>query len=201
MQKLLIATSNLSKVAEYRELLHGLPIEIVSASDLNISAPEETGSTLEENALLKARMYRAASGLPVIADDGGMEIDALGGAPGIYGKRWVNGTEDVTDEEIVAHTLKQLQGVSEEKRTARMPIVIAFIDAEGHEHTARGEIVGRITEEAHPYPPGFPYRGIFFVPRFNKLYGELTHEEHAAMGHRQLAFQKLLPIIKRAFSV
>lgn len=195
MNKILIATSNQSKADEYRQLLSSLPVEVVTAKDLGLHPPEETGSSVEENALLKARAYFAASNLPTISDDGAFEIDALDGRPGIYGKRWVNGTEDVTDEEIIAHTLKEMKDVPDDKRQARMHIAVVFIDAAGKEHIAESDINGVITRDVHAYTPGFPYRGIFYIPELGKMYGELTLSEHAAIGHRQKAFQKLLPFI------
>src|SRR5205823_12735283 len=129
------------------------PIEIISAADFDVEQPEETGATLEENALIKAREYFAATGLPTIADDGGFEIEALEGKPGIYGKRWVNGTEDVTDEEIIAHTLKQVEGLPAEKRVARMTLVLAYIDLEGREYVVTSAIEGCVAEEAKNYIP------------------------------------------------
>jgi XTP/dITP diphosphohydrolase len=196
MSEILIATSNKSKADEYRQLLSSLPVEVVTAKDLGLNPPEETGQSVKENALLKARAYYAASELPTLSDDGAFEIDALDGRPGIYGHRWVNGTEDVTDEEIITHTLKEMKHVPDGKRTARMHIAIVFIDSEGKEHIAEGDINGVITRDVHAYTPGFPYRAVFYVPQFGKMYGELTPSEHTAIGHRQKAFQKLLPIIK-----
>jgi XTP/dITP diphosphohydrolase len=197
-QKLLIATSNAGKVGEYRAGLADLHVELVSLKDLGLSSIEETGKTLEENAILKAKTYFAQSGLPCIADDGGFEIDYLHGEPGVKSHRWINGNES-SDDELVAYTLKRLEGVPKEKRTARMRQVTAFIDTEGNMHTVTTAIEGIVSEQsAKNVTPGYPFRAVLYIPQFGKMYDDLIKEEHKAVNQRVLAIKKLKPIIAEA---
>ncbi|MDE2213262.1 MAG: non-canonical purine NTP pyrophosphatase, partial [Patescibacteria group bacterium] len=140
MQKLLIATSNPGKAGEYRQVLSELPLKLVLLSDLGLSSIEETGATFEENARLKAESYFQKSGLPCIADDGGLEVDALNGEPGVKSRRWKTGDENVTDEELVAYTLERMKGIPDEKRRARLRLGMAFADREGEIFTTEASI-------------------------------------------------------------
>ena len=167
MPRLLIATTNGAKIREYRRLLAELPIELVAPE--GPPSVDETGATFEENALLKARAYAAWSGLPSLADDGGIEIDALGGEPGVRSARWLG--REATDEELIAHTLERLRGVPPEQRGARMRVVCALAEPAGHVTVGQGVIRGVIAEQPLPTrDPGFPFRSVF-VPtsgRFNQ---------------------------------
>jgi len=199
MQKLLIATSNPGKVGEYRAQLADLNLELVSLADLGLGSIEETGKNFEENALLKARTYFKQSGLPCIADDGGLEIDALGGEPGVRSRRWKTGNENVTDQELIDFTLEKMREVPKEKRTARLRLVMAFIDGEGAEHVTEAAVEGLIADApAQNKIEGFPFRAVLYIPRFNKMYDDLTHEEHDAVNQRVVAIKKLKPIIAKA---
>jgi XTP/dITP diphosphohydrolase len=156
--RLLIATTNAAKVREYRRLLGDLPIELVAAE--HPPPVEETGSTFEENALLKARAYAAWSALPSLADDGGIEIDALGGEPGVRSARWLG--RAATDDELIAYTLERLRGVPPERRGAQMRVACALAEPAGPVTIGQGVIRGAIAE--HPLPtrdPGFPFRSVF----------------------------------------
>jgi XTP/dITP diphosphohydrolase len=200
-KQLLIATTNSGKLREFREALQDLDIEILSLKDFpEIKNVEETGSTFEENALLKATQYGHQSGIPVIADDGGLEIDILGGAPGVYTRRWVDKTKDSSDDELIAHTLSLLEEVPEKKRTARLRLVCVFDDGEDV-HFEESSIEGRIVEEAGSYEEGFPFRALLYIPQFEKLYGELTGKEHDTINHRRKAIEKLKPIIKEKLGI
>src|SRR3990167_9202120 len=109
MNRLLIATTNPGKLAEIRRFLSDVPLELVSLNDVDIKERvEKTGKTFEKNAILKAKFYAQKSGLPTIGDDGGFEIDALHGEPGVKTRRWIHKDRDSTDEELIAHTLKKL---------------------------------------------------------------------------------------------
>ena len=185
MQKLLIATTNNAKLEEYRRHLADLPLELVSLKDLGLKPVEEMGETFEENALLKARAYAKESGLPTLADDGGLEIEALGGEPGVRSHRWV-GDKDNSDEELIAEVLKRMKGVIPEQRGAQMRVVLA-LKVNDEEH---------IAEEAGMHEPGFPYRALLYVPRYSKLYSELTPEEHEEVNQRVKALVMLKPIIR-----
>ncbi len=200
MQKLLIATSNLGKAGEYREHLQGLNLEFLSLKDLGLKAIDETGKTFEENAILKARTYFEKSGLPCVADDGGLEIDYLNGEPGIKSHRWIDGSES-SDEELIAYTLKRLSGVPKEKRTARLRMVMAFADNTGAIHTTEASTEGIITEEASPNAKhGLPYRAILFIPEFGKIFADLTDEEQARLSQRVIAIKNLKPVIEASLA-
>lgn len=189
-RKLLIATSNPGKVNEYREHLRDLDVELVSLKDVGLGSIDETGKTFEENALLKARTYFEQSGLPCIADDGGLEIDALNGAPGVYSRRWKTGDESATDDELIDFTLEQMRGI--ENRAARMRLVMAFIDADGNEHLAEAAIEGVIAHKASKNKrKGLPFRAVLFIPRFGKMWDDLTPEEDAQVNQRVAAIEKL----------
>ncbi|HEY3108739.1 MAG TPA: non-canonical purine NTP pyrophosphatase [Chloroflexota bacterium] len=217
---ILLGTTNQAKRRELSALLSDAPIRLLTLADLG-PPPEvvEDGATLDQNALLKARAFARWSGLPTIADDGGLEIDALGGEPGVRSRRWIEGRE-ASDEELIAHTLERLRGVPPERRGASMRVVVAFalppVGAPIHpaaralgatpalvarlaggpaEVVGEGRVVGTIP--LAPWPgrdPGFPYRSVFFVPELGKFYGQLTPAEHERINHRRAA---LAPIRAR----
>jgi len=198
--KLLVATTNPGKLAELQEFLSDLPITLVSLKDVGITSHvEETGKTFEENALLKALHYAKDSGLPTLADDGGLEIDALHGEPGIHSHRWVHQDKEDEDEELIAYTLVRLQGVPLEKRGAQLHLVLAFALPEGKTYTSEGIIRGIIPFEPSTYRRnGFPYRSLLYLPELSKFYNhdELTDEENKTYNHRRSAVEELKPIIK-----
>lgn len=199
MQKLLIATSNQGKLLQYKTELTGLGLELASLNDLGLGSVDETGTTFEENALLKARTYFKQSGLPVISDDGGFEIDALGGKPGVYSRRWKTGDENVTDQELIDYTIEQMKGVPEGQRQARFRMVLVFIDADGKEHITEAATEGYVPREASKTPlKHLPYDAVLFIPQFNKIRSELTKDEHDQINQRVLALRKLKPTITEA---
>lgn len=203
MNKLLIATSNMGKVGQYQVGLGGLDIELVTLKDLGLGSVDETGTTFEQNALLKARSYFEQSallnngqGLACIADDGGLEIDALGGKPGVYSRRWKTGDENVTDQELIDFTIEQMKDVPEGKRTSRFRMVMAFVDKEGNEHIAEAATEGYVPLEASKtILPGLPFDSVLFIPQFNKVRSELNPEEFKQINQRYRAMEKLKPII------
>ncbi len=183
MKKLVAATGNAHKLSEIREILSGW--EIVSQRDAGFTGEvEETGRTFLENARLKARAVCAATGLPAIADDSGLCVDALGGAPGVYSARYSGGG----DRENRMLLLKNLQG--EEDRTAHFScgIVVAFPD--GTELTAEGETRGRILHEERG-ENGFGYDRLFWSDDLNKSFAEATAEEKNLVSHRGRALKVL----------
>lgn len=201
MKELLVATGNPGKFRELSGALQGIGAQIVSLKNFpDVRAIDETGKTFEENAVLKAETYGKLTGLPAVADDSGFEIDALGGEPGVKSRRWVHADRDSTDEELVAYTVERLKGVPADKRTARLRAVVAFWDG-AKTVTATESIEGVILEQASPdIDPGYPFRSLLFLPKYNKLYKDLTSEEHNAGNHRIAALNKLLPIISARFS-
>jgi len=198
--KLLIATTNPAKLAEIKDILSDLPIECVSLKDVGITSQvEETGGTFEENAILKAKEYAKISGLPTLADDGGLEIDALHGEPGVRSHRWVYPDRDAQDEELIQYTITRMKGIAKAKRGAQLRMVLALVMPNGDIHTSEGKIRGIVAEKPSSYRRlGFPYRSLFFLPDVGKFYNhdELTEEEHRTYNHRRKALEKLKPVIK-----
>ncbi|MDO8548336.1 MAG: non-canonical purine NTP pyrophosphatase [bacterium] len=201
MQKHLIATTNLGKLAQYCSQLADLNLELVSLADLGLESIEETGKTFEKNALLKAQTYFKQSGFPCIADDGGLEIDALGGKPGVYSRRWKTGDENVTDQELVDFTIEQMREVPLEKRSARFKMAMVFVDAAGTAHTAEASTEGYVPPEASSkILKGMPFDSVLFIPQYNKIRSELNEDEHEQINQRVLAIKKLKPIIKKSLA-
>lgn len=200
MSKLLIATTNPAKLQELSKYLTPLTekgIELVSLKDIPpIEEPEETGKTIEDNAVLKAEYYAENSGMPVLADDGGFEIDILNGEPGVNSKRWLG--HDATDDELITYTLERLKGVPFEQRSAQGKLCLCYYNpATGTMAKGIDTIAGWIAEQpASNRIPGFPYRALFISRQFNKYYDELSEEEHEQVNHRKKAVSQLLPVIE-----
>lgn len=196
--KLLIATKNQGKVGEFKQFLKELPFEIVSLADLKITQDiEEDGRTYRENSQKKAKFFAKLSGLPTVADDGGIEIVALGNQPGIHSRRWLG--HEATDEELVSHMLKISKQLPKDNRRAFFKTIVTFALPNGRVWSVSGEVEGVISEK--PYLKllkGYPYRSFFFLPKINKFYheGELSNEEQRLYNHRYKAVQKLLPVIQ-----
>jgi len=172
--RLLIATTNPHKVEEFRAILDGLPYQLVSLRDVPpVAEVDETGSTFAENAALKAVGYARATGLLALADDSGLEIDALGGEPGVYSSRWAG--SDVTYPERFRLILERLAGVPEKRRTARYraAVAIAGPGAAGLRGVVEGVLEGRIANEPRG-TGGFGYDPLFFVPELGRTVGELS---------------------------
>ncbi|MFW6125900.1 MAG: XTP/dITP diphosphatase [Chloroflexota bacterium] len=180
--KLLLATGNRAKVREYLLALQGIPYEIVTLSDIGVELEvEETGSTMEENAAMKAKAYRAASNLTAFADDSGLEVDALGGEPGPLSARYAG--EGVSDRERIEFLLSKMSHVPREQRTARFRCVIAIATPEGTTELCQGECHGIIAFESKG-EGGFGYDPVFFLPELGKTMAELTPEEKDRVSHR-----------------
>ncbi|MBN1856505.1 MAG: XTP/dITP diphosphatase [Dehalococcoidia bacterium] len=180
--RLLVATANRGKVAEYEALLEGLDCELVSLADVGVVGDvEETGTTYEENARIKAWAGAARSGLVTLADDSGLEVDALYGAPGIYSARYAG--DDASDADRVAYLLENMKGVPWPQRTARFVCVIALALPDGEVTLCRGECAGFIVEEPRG-TEGFGYDPAFFVPELNRTVSELPAEVKNRISHR-----------------
>jgi len=201
MKKLLVATTNPGKLAELRDFLSDLPITLVSLKDVGITAHvEETGKTFEENAILKATHYAKDSGLATIADDGGLEIDALDGEPGVNSHRWIHKNREDEDEELIKYTLERMGSLPRARRGAQLHLVIAFATPDGKAFTSEGVIRGIIPFKDAPYRrKGFPYRSLLYLPQLKKFYNhdELTEEENEQYNHRKMAVEQLKPIIRK----
>lgn len=194
MKKLLISTGNQDKIIEIRDEYQELDYEIVAPGQLGLELDvEETGSTLEENALLKARAGARASNLLTLADDTGLEVDALDGRPGIYSARFAG--EEATYADNNQKLLKLLKDFPEEERTACFVTVAALVDpATGREETVRGICCGRIISEFRG-DNGFGYDPIFYLPEKGKTFAELTTAEKNRISHRANALKKMKKIL------
>jgi len=182
--KLLLATGNRAKVREYRALLDGLPCELVTLAEVKVAPVSESGSSLEENARLKAAVYAAGSGLLALADDSGLEVDALGGEPGPLSARYAG--EGATDSDRIDYLLLRLKGVPWEKRTARFRCVICVATPGGRVELCSGECPGFITFEPHG-SRGFGYDPVFYLPELGKTIAELPFEVKNQVSHRARA--------------
>lgn len=191
--QLVLATNNEDKIREIKHLLDDLPVTVLTRDDfLEFPDVEETGTTLEENAWLKAGAIAKFCDLPALADDSGLEVDALNGAPGIYSSRYAG--EEATYADNNRKLLQQIQGVPHEKRTARFRCVIAIDWTDGTTDTVEGIAEGYITEDIVGYE-GFGYDPVFFYPPEGKRFSEMTLEEKNLVSHRGKALQKARDVI------
>lgn len=195
----LLATTNPAKRRELLALFAELPVQWRWLGDFdNRPHVEEHGSSFQENALIKARAYAAWSGLPALADDGGLEIDALGGEPGVLSRRWCRGVEG-SDELLIAYGLERMRGFPAEQRGAQFRVALALAFPDGRVYAGTGISRGRIATEPSPgRDPGFPYRSIFVLPELGKYAVDLTPEEEALIGHRRAARAQLLAALQDA---
>ena len=195
VRRIVIATGNQGKLAEIRQILHGDNAEIIPQSDFDVEPAEETGDTFLENALLKARKAAVETGLVAIADDSGLVVDALGGAPGVYSARYAG--DNASDEQNVTKLLSALQCVNVENRNAAFHCVavVVFPDDEHPPLVTEGEWRGRIAIAASG-DGGFGYDPVFFDPTLDKCAAEMTAEEKNARSHRGQAFRKLGDLLK-----
>ena len=194
MKKIIFATGNEGKMREIREILSDLPYEILSMKEAGlVSDPEENGETFEENALIKARALHEALGDQVVdtivmADDSGLEIDALPDVLGVKSARFMGRDTDYVIKN--KRILEMMEGVAEEKRSARFVAAIAAVFPDGREVTKRGVMEGRIGYEISGNG-GFGYDPIFFLPEFNKTSADITAEEKNAISHRGKALRMM----------
>lgn len=195
---LLLATSNPGKIHELRELLTELPVTLRTLADFpGIPDVPENESTFEANSVVKAKHYAERAGLPTIADDGGLEIDALDGWPGVHSRRLFGDRRRATDEEMIAEVLRCMDGIPPEQRGCQMRSVVAFAAPDGTTFTGEGIDRGIIALLPSLYRiPGFPFRSIFYHPERGMTTVEAV--EHGAnmedvMTHRRDAVRALLP--------
>ena len=191
--QLVLATNNQDKIREIKQLLEDLPITILTSDDfLEFPDPEETGTTLEENAILKAREIAAFTDHPALADDSGLEVDALDGAPGVYSSRYAG--PGCTYEDNNRKLLGELDGVPREKRTARFRCVIAVAWSPDDIETVEGTAEGLIAEDIVGCT-GFGYDPVFYYPPADKHFSEMKLEEKNVVSHRGKALQEARTLI------
>lgn len=190
MKEIVVATSNKGKVAEIIMALSELPVKVLSLSDFD-AIPEavEDGDSFMDNALLKARHYAQYTGKACLADDSGLEVDALQGAPGIYSARYAGQfADDAANNEKLLMELSQVDG---EERRARFRCALAFIDTDGSSLTTDGICEGMIGTEKRG-AGGFGYDSLFFVPSLTKTMAELSKAEKNSISHRGKALEKMV---------
>jgi XTP/dITP diphosphohydrolase len=193
MRVLLIATTNRHKLEEFHAIFADLPYQIVSLYDVPPGIEvEETGETFQDNSQLKALAYARATGLLALADDSGLEIDALGGEPGVYSARFAG--EHTSYAERFRIIFERLHGLPPKQRSARFRCVITIADPTGSFHSVEGTIEGQITEEPRG-DNGFGYDPIFLVPELGKTTAEISPEHKNRISHRGQAAHRAHPIL------
>ena len=196
-RELLLATNNRHKVAELRELLsdlHDVALRAPAELGIELDVPEDA-PTYAANAAAKALAFARASGRVALADDSGLEVDALGGEPGIRSARYAG--PSATDADRIALLLERLRGVSPERRQARFVCAIAVATPAGEVRTVEGECVGRIAESPSGRG-GFGYDPIFFLPERGRTMADLTEAEKHAISHRGRAARRAIPLVQAA---
>jgi len=193
--KLLLATNNQAKVHEYKSLLSNLPFELVTLSEQGITTVvQETGKSLEENAILKATTLSIESQLLTLADDSGLEVDALGGKPGRLSARFAG--ENASDRDRVSYLLSQLEDVPWQKRSARFRCIIAVATPDENVELCSGECQGFMTlKPKGKY--GFGYDPIFYLPELDKTMAELPLDIKNQVSHRGQAARKVYKVLER----
>jgi XTP/dITP diphosphohydrolase len=194
--RLLLASGNPGKLRELRAILRGLPVELVGLADAGAGAPPEvaeTGATFLDNALKKARAYASWSGLAAVADDSGLEVDALGGVPGVRSARYAG--EGATDQANLDKLLAELAGVPPERRTARFRCAAVLVDRDLGEWSAEGTWEGRLLA-APRGTGGFGYDPVFVPDGWDRTSAEVDPATKDAASHRGKAFRALRPAIQ-----
>lgn len=192
--KLLLATRNPGKAREFAALLRDVELELLDLRDLPNAPPKipETAETYWENAFLKATGLACWSGLPSLADDSGLEVDALGGAPGVHSAYFAG--PHATDADNIHKLLEELRGVPPERRTARFRCVLVVVRPDGQHLSAEGTCEGIILDEPRG-KAGFGYDPVFFYPPLGKTFAELSFEEKNRVSHRARAVVLLKPML------
>lgn len=195
MKRMIFATGNENKMVEIRKILGDLPLEILSMKQAGIRADiEENGTSFEENALIKAREVCRLAGEMVLADDSGLEIDYLNGEPGIYSARYMG--ENTSYRVKNKNLMERLEGVPNEKRTARFVCAIAAVFPDGKELVVRGTVEGIIGYEERG-ENGFGYDPIFYLPERGLTTAELPPEEKNSISHRGNALRKMKELLEK----
>jgi XTP/dITP diphosphohydrolase len=191
--RIVLASGNARKRAEIGSILAGLDVELVPMTDLGLVGPEEDGETFEENALLKARSIVEAVGEPAIADDSGLEVDALHGAPGVRSARYAG--PDARDDDNNRKLMAALRDLPVERRTARFVCAAAFVAPDGVQRVVRGTMEGRLTD-APRGEQGFGYDPYFVADGEERTNAQLHPREKDARSHRGAAFRELRPHVE-----
>ena len=195
METVIIASGNKGKLKEFQTLMEGLDVEVKSLKDFpEIGDIEENGQSFAENAYIKAKAVFDATGCMAIADDSGLEVDALGGAPGIYSARYAG--EEKDDEVNNQKLLEALEDIEDEKRGAQFHCAIVAIDKDGNRYDAEGIVRGRILRAARG-DNGFGYDPLFYVEDYGKTTAELSMEEKNSISHRGQAVRAIVATLQK----
>ena len=192
--QIILATHNRGKMKEMSSILAHLPVKLLTLDDFpQIGEIPETGETLKENAFIKAETVHQKTGLPALADDTGLEVDALDGAPGVHSSRYDG--ETATFEDNCRKMMQEMDGIPAEERTARFHTVIAFVSNSGNEWT-EGMVEGRILEKKQG-DGGFGYDPLFYYPPLKKTFAELNSEQKNNISHRGKALRNFCQILEK----
>jgi XTP/dITP diphosphohydrolase len=192
--QIVLATHNRGKMKEMSSILAHLPVTLLTLDDFpQIGEIPETGETLKENAFIKAETVHQKTGLPALADDTGLEVDALDGAPGVHSSRYDG--ETATFEDNCRKMMQEMDGIPAEERTARFHTVIAFVSDSGNEWT-EGMVEGRILEKKQG-DGGFGYDPLFYYPPLKKTFAELNSEQKNNISHRGKALRNFCQILEK----
>ena len=192
--QIILATHNRGKMKEMSSILAHLPVKLLTLDDFpQIGEIPETGETLKENAFIKAETVHQKTGLPALADDTGLEVDALNGAPGVHSSRYDG--ETATFEDNCRKMMQEMDGIPAEERTARFHTVIAFVSNSGNEWT-EGMVEGRILEKKRG-DGGFGYDPLFYYPPLKKTFAELNSEQKNNISHRGKALRNFCQILEK----
>jgi len=192
--QIILATHNRGKMKEMSSILAHLPVTLLTLDDFpQIGEIPETGETLKENAFIKAETVHQKTGLPALADDTGLEVDALDGAPGVHSSRYDG--ETATFEDNCRKMMQEMDGIPAEERTARFHTVIAFVSDSGNEWT-EGMVEGRILEKKQG-DGGFGYDPLFYYPPLKKTFAELNSEQKNNISHRGKALRNFCQILEK----
>ncbi len=201
MRRLVLGTYNLGKIKEYKLLFKelSLPLQISTLKELKIEKkPKEEGKSFREIAIKKGKFFAHLTKLPTLSEDGGLEIEILGGEPGIKSKRWPG--YEAEDEELIKFTLKKLEGIPFEKRNAKLKIVLCLALPYRNKTSyflAKGEIKGKILNEPRgKLQKGYPFRVLFYLPKYKKTFAQLGFKKEVEIGHRKKALLRLKPILE-----
>lgn len=194
IKKLVIGSKNPGKIKEWTKFLKD-SFEIFTLKDFpKNSEPEEIGETFAENARLKASQYAKKLSEFVFSEDGGFEVDALGGLPGVHSRRILPGKKKASDKEVVEYVLAKLSGLPKEKRGARLKVAVAVSDPEGNIiFEDEGSIEGYVLEKADNSKIilGYPYRNLLFIPKLGKTYAQSSDEDHQKINHKKIISEKV----------
>ncbi len=192
--KIILATQNQGKIKELQELLADETIDVLSLQDIeNWEDVEENGVTFADNAALKARAAVKKTGLIALADDSGLEVDALNNAPGVYSARFAGEPKD--DERNNDKLLQELESIPDGSRTARFRCALVVVTPEGEEFLTEGSVEGQILRQRRGQK-GFGYDPLFYVPEYARTMAELTLAEKNKLSHRAQAFRKVIPMLQ-----